>query len=189
MLNELEVTINGTAPILLHNGQLDDPLNAHTKALKEVSSKRKKTNEDHAEMSRLEWIGSLYVDGDGYVAIPDSVIESSVIGGAKKSELGTAFKSAVFCKDTSYRLEYGGRRKALELWGDEKFRDVRGVRVGQSRVMRTRPRFDQWSLSFTMLFDDEQVNKSDVVKAIEDAGRMVGIGDFRPKFGRFEVAA
>ena len=101
--------------------------------------------------------------------------------------LGKAFKSSVFVNDdaeVAIDKKYG---KAEELWDYDEFRDVRGVRIGQSRVMRTRPIFRNWQAEFEVLFDDEQVNQSDVVRAIVDAGRISGVGDFRPKFGRFEV--
>jgi len=61
------------------------------------------------------------------------------------------------------------------------------VRVGQARIMRTRPVFNQWACQFTVYYDDEQVNEVDVIRAIEDAGTKSGVGDFRPRFGRFEI--
>ena len=187
MLRQLQVTIQGVSPLLLHNGQTADPTNKFARQLKEVSGKRKKTDEDYAEMSRIEWHAGLYANADQKIILPAVCIEASIIGGAKKSKLGSAFKSAVFV-DADAILNIGKRYdNAADLWAEEKYRDVRGVRVGQARVMRTRPVFYQWGCSFVVSMDDEQVNESDVMRAIEDSGSKVGIGDFRPKFGRFEV--
>ena len=185
-LQQLTVKIRGVSPLLMHNGQTADPLNKFSKQLKAVSGKRKKTDEDYAEMSRIEWHAGLYVNEGGNAIIPSTLIEASILDGAKKSKLGKAFKSAVFVNDDAI-LDYGRKGKVADLWGDDNYRDVRGVRVGQSRVMRTRPIFRQWGCEFSVLFDDEQVNQSDVERAIVDAGSKSGIGDFRPKFGRFEV--
>ena len=187
-LKELEISIRGVSPLLMHNGQTADPLNKFSKQLKAVSGKRKKTEEDYAEMSRIEWHAGLYVDRDGMLIIPSTLIEASIQDGAKKSKLGKAFKSAVFINDDA-RLDIGNKKKAVDLWSDDQYRDVRGVRVGQARIMRTRPVFNQWACKFVASYDDEQVNEADVIKAIEDAGSKAGLGDFRPRFGRFEMVS
>lgn len=188
MLNELSVSITGVSPLLMHNGQTADPLNKFSKAMKEVSGKRKKTDEDYAELSRIEWLAGLYVNESEKLILPSISLEAAIIDGAKKSKLGKAFKSSVFVNDDAV-LNIGTKYKvASELWKNEAFRDVRGVRIGQSRVMRTRPIFREWSSSFVVMYDDEQVNLGDVQRALVDAGRISGVGDFRPKFGRFDVA-
>lgn len=185
-LQERVVSVVGVSPLLMHNVQLADPLNKFAKQLKAVSGKRKKTDEDHAEMSRIEWLGGLYVNADGLLIIPSSMVEAAIYSGAKKSKLGKAFQSAVFVQDDAI-LDIGVKRKAVDLISDDQYRDVRGVRVGQARVMRTRPIFRKWKTTFTVLFDDEQVNESEVTRAIQDGGSKCGFGDFRPKFGRFEM--
>ena len=189
MLQELSVSIVGVSPLLMHNGQMADPLNKFTKQLKEVSGKRKKTDEDHAEMSRIEWHAGLYVNENNKLILPSVCVEAAIIDGAKKSKLGKAFKSSVFVNDDSILdigVSYG---KATDLWTEDEYRDVRGVRIGQSRIMRTRPIFRKWSTIIEILFDDEQVNQSEVMRAIVDAGTKSGVGDFRPKFGRFDVVS
>jgi hypothetical protein len=56
-------------------------------------------------------------------------------------------------------------------------------------VYRTRPMFTDWSATFEVCYDPDQINEGDLKKAIADAGRMVGLCDFRPKYGRFEMEA
>lgn len=150
-LQSMQVVIRGISPLLMHNGQTADPLNKFSKQMKAITGKRKKTEEDYAEMSKIEWHAGLYVDKDGDLIIPSTLIEASIQDGAKKSKLGKAFKSAVFINDDA-KLDIGTKKKASELWGDDQYRDVRGVRVGQSRVMRTRPVFNQWKCSFVLHF-------------------------------------
>lgn len=186
MFETLNVRLNGLSPLLMHNGQLADPLNTFTKQLKAVTSKRKKTDEDHEEIARIEWHASLYTDEDGKLAMPGENIESCIIAGAKKSKLGTQFKSSVFVDGTPV-VSYGGRKKAVDLWDDPQYRDVRGVKVGTARTMRCRPIFRSWSIDVEVQFNPELVNKADLIKALADAGQQVGLGDYRPKFGRFEV--
>ncbi len=185
----LTFELTGTAPLLMHNGQLADPLNSFTKALKDVTKKRKKSDDDLTEISRLEWRGSLYYDAQLGPVIPSEIIDSVLVEGAKKSKQGKAFKSAVFCVEGPYKLEYEGPRDEAGLWKDPSFRSVLGVRVGQSRVMRCRPRFAKWKLTIKVLLLPGDVNVSDVTDAIENAGIFVGLCDFRPRFGRFTVTA
>ena len=65
--------------------------------------------------------------------------------------------------------------------------DIRAVRVQKARIVRQRPMFSRWALSFTLTITEPQL-PGNVVKEIMDyAGRFVGIGDYRPKFGRFQI--
>lgn len=187
METTLKVTIRGTSPLIMHNGQLADPLNKFSKELKGVSGKRKKTDEDHAEMARIEWFGSLYVNEDGAAIIPSECLEASIYNGAKKQKLGKHFKSCVFVHEHAVLSLPTKKKKAVDLWGDDNYVDRRAVGVGQARVMRTRPIFRDWACDFVVHFDDEQVNQEEVERAIHDAGALVGVLDYRPKFGRFEV--
>jgi hypothetical protein len=70
---------------------------------------------------------------------------------------------------------------------DERFALRKSVRVQQNRVMRSRPLFRKWSCTFTVEFDTEVVNTEQVIEAIIASGRYEGFGDWRPKYGRFEI--
>jgi hypothetical protein len=66
--------------------------------------------------------------------------------------------------------------------------DIRPVVVQRSRILRARPKFDEWSLKFQIENHDPTVIHMDTLKKILiDAGRYYGLGDFRPEFGLFEV--
>lgn len=188
MLETYTYKLEGVCPLLMHNGQLADPLNKHTKSIKEVSSKRKKTDEDFEELARREWLGGLYLNEDDKLILPADLLLASLIGGAKKSKLGKQFAPAVFI-DKDPLLKIGDSRPARELWEDGRYVDTRGVKVSMSRVMRTRPRFDKWSLTVDCLINPTIVDPPTVLRAWEDAGQMIGLGDYRPRFGRFNVEA
>jgi hypothetical protein len=184
----LKVKIEGISPLMMHNGQLANPLNAFSKQIKAITSNRKKTEEHHIEISRLEFLAGLYVNSKRQVVIPSIAIESCITEGAKKSKLGKQFKSAIAVEHDSV-LEYGKQLTPEQLWElGEEFVDVRSVKVGTARVMRTRPVFRTWSSEFEVLFDAEQVDEAQVVRAISDAGIQVGLLEYRPKFGRFQIA-
>lgn len=186
MFEKINAVLTGVAPILLHNGQLADPLNKWTKALKEVTSKRKKTDVDHEEVARLEWFGSLYVGDDGGPCVTGEMIEAWVKDGAKKSKLGKQVSASVFCDADSFAIKYKGTRDPEKMWAQGKFRDVRGVKVGQARVMRCRPILRDWSVEIALAYNPELITRSQLTKALADAGAW-GLGDYRPRFGRCTV--
>jgi hypothetical protein len=182
----LSFRIIGVSPLLMHNGQLADALNPFTKSLKEIHSKRKKTEADEVEIARREYNGSLYI-ANGAPCVPGEVIEAMMIMGAKKNKMGNQAKAGLLV-DGNPALEYEGPKDPKELWEDERFRMRTGARVGMSRVQRTRPRFDDWALQFDVKFIDTLLNADHLRSFLVIAGEQVGLGDWRPRFGRFLVA-
>ena len=177
--------LTSSAPLIMHNGHLADPINKWAKALKQISSKKKKTDADYEELARLEFFGGLYMSADGPV-IPAQCIEATLVNAAKKRSEGLTAKSGMFC-DTHALLEYDGPRTAELLWQDEQFRVVNLVVVNRARIVRTRPIFNDWSTVISVSFDDEQVNLSTVDEWVRIGGSIVGLCDWRPKYGRYEA--
>ena len=169
----------------MHCGQTADPLNKFAKALKQISSKRTKTDADYEEMARIEFMAGLYMGKDGPI-VPANVIDSMLIGAAKKSKEGPLAKSGVFCAEHA-SLQYVGPRTADELWADENFRFSALVRVSTARIARMRPRFNEWSAVVTLNVEESVVNPSRVDDWMAVAGTIIGIGDWRPQHGRFEA--
>lgn len=188
MYEILKFLVVGSAPILMHNGRLSDPLDPATKALAEVTKKRGKTDADHEECARREFLGGLYMSEAGPV-IPASVIESTLVNAAKKKKLGVQAKAGLLVeKDAA--LEYDGPRTADELWADGRFRFSTSARVQNKRVVRTRPMFYPWKAILEVEYLPDQLNRGEVIEMVSIAGRVVGFCDWRPRFGRFtaEVA-
>ena len=181
----LKFKIAGVSPLLMHNGQLSDPSNDWSKAIKRISGKRAKTDADFEEMSRLEWYGSLYTDG-GAPCIPGFVLEAAITSAARKSKRGKQAQAGIICPG-NYPLHYKGEAPLDELWGAANHRLKIPVRVGQARVIRTRPKFDEWSAEIEIMYDPQQLNEQDVREILAICGEGIGLGDWRPKFGRFEV--
>jgi hypothetical protein len=185
MLNEATYKVKGTGAMLMHNAQLANPLNDWSRAIKKISGKRKKTDEDHIEMARLEFMGGLYWNGKIFV-VPSSNWESAIAEGAKKVKMGKAVKSAIFIHDDS-TLSFAGPKDPEKRWADPSCRDQRPAKVGTARVIRTRPLFVDWSCEVKLMFDPELIDLEALNSIMEITGRQIGIGDYRPKFGRFEV--
>jgi hypothetical protein len=66
-----------------------------------------------------------------------------------------------------------------------------GRRGGTTRVLKTFPVIPSWSGVVDFLVLDEVINEDVFLAHLEDAGRFIGIGRFRPRnngyYGRFEV--
>jgi hypothetical protein len=185
-------TIVGIRPLLMHNGRLADPLDEHAKALKVVTSKKKKTDDDHIEIGRVEFVGGLYFDEELGPYIPADNLQTLIEKGAQKRKMGPLFKALVEVpppdEADGYALSYEGPRTMPGLWNDKKFVLRKGCRVSSSRVIRTRARFPTgWKLTFPVFVLDKGPTKEQVHDAIADAGILLGLGDYRPRYGRFEV--
>jgi hypothetical protein len=60
------------------------------------------------------------------------------------------------------------------------------AKVGTARVIRTRPIFPRWQVTVSGSLDTEQVDPDAFENIVDTAGRYIGLGDWRPRFGRFE---
>lgn len=182
----LQFRITGVSPLLMHSGQLADPLNYYSQKLRDVTKKRAKTDADHEEMGRIEFYGGLYLSG-GEPCIPGEMLEAALVRGAMKEKRGPQAKAAILV-DSNPSLQYEGPRKPDELWADERFRLRVAAKVGQAKVMRTRPKFDAWAADIEVKFLPGLLNAKEVRSFLETAGEQIGIGDWRPRFGRFVVS-
>lgn len=180
------VKLTGTRPLLMHADVFADPLSPLTKAHKALTSKRKKTDDDHEAIAKSEWRGGLYYDDQLGPYMPGVNIEAALIAGARLSKLGASIKRSAEVMDEKCRVEYEGPRTVQGLWS-KGFYDARSVKVSTARLMRYRPIFRQWSLVCEIALDPESIDRDQVIRCLRDAGQYCGIGDYRPKFGRFDV--
>jgi len=188
---ELMVRFNSKSPILMHSDKLANPLGILKKQFSAISAKRKKTDDDYVEMARLEWVAGMYHDEECGPYIPGMCIKAMLIRSATKTKKGTQVKAGVVVTTDKAALLYEGPRDIVALWEAGKFADSRSVVVGKSRIMRTRPRFDSWTLEVRLHYDIKVINREDLLNILSNGGRLVGLGDYRLEkggdFGRFSV--
>jgi hypothetical protein len=202
---EASFKIKGISPLLMHCGQTADPVNCFSRAMKNQSKKRNKTDDDYISLANLEWFAGLYTtprittDIDGNVTIPDGakliipahVLDSCIREGAKKNKEGKLASAGVIVTGDGEIITDAKSVKAASQ--DEAFRFSAAVRVGTAKVIRTRPRFDAWEINFTAEIDESVCEVRQVTSWLQSAGKLVGIGDWRPgaphggSFGRFIV--
>lgn len=189
-MNTIKLKFTGTSPYLMHSDRYANPLDPMTKAHKEITSKRKKTEEDQLAIARSEYTGSLYLDGDK-VVVPTINIRASLIDGAKLNKLGTAFQKGTMILEEHVPLEHGGPRDWRKLFDNPSYVDCRSVVVSRARLMRYRPRFNDWSFTVEIVYDETIIDRDSILLSARNAGSFCGIGDYRPvkrgPFGRYEV--
>ena len=194
-MDKLKIKLAGESPLLMHSDRGANPLDPETKRHKALTSKRKKTDEDHEAIARSEWKLSLYHDKKLGPYLPTTNIRSAIVNGGKINKLGSAIQKGTLILADRAAVNYKGPRDPDELWDSQAYTDCRSVVVGQSRLMRYRPVFETWSLEFELLYDTTVLDREQIEQALGNAGRLIGLGDYRPEcggpFGRFlaEVAS
>lgn len=183
---KVDIVLTGTAQLIQHNVRLADPFDPIPRAIKEISGKRKKTDEDLQRMEELEFEGGLYIHESLGPYIPGANIEKCIVEGARVTRQGKQIERGFLVNEMEVPLIYNGPRDRDGLWADSQFRSRMSVKIGTSRVMRCRPWFPEWALEFTATVDPGQLNLDTLQAIVADAGSMVGLGDYRPRYGRFE---
>lgn len=187
MLKPITLRLTGVGALLTHNEQLANPMHPIARDMKAISSKRTKTEDDFEALAELEFRGGLYLTDDGQIGFPSWNVHRSVQDGAKLNKLGRHVERAVTVVDSDIvSIKHDGPSDPRAAWLAGCF-DQRSVKVGQSKVMRTRPRFLGWTLEVAVMLDTEILSLADYATCATNAGQVVGIGDYRPRFGRFDV--
>lgn len=153
----------------------------------------KETHQDHEART---WRERLHANEDGYVYIPPMSLKNALSEAAKylsmqipgkgKSTFTKHIEAGTLCIDP---LVLACRKE--EVAGEWLFVPASGKRGDGKRVLKCFPVIPSWSgkASFTIL--DDLVTREVFVKHLEEAGRFIGIGRFRPRnngfYGRFSV--
>lgn len=171
----LKLKLTGTVPLMMHSDRLANPLLSETKAHKSLTSKRKKTDDDHLAIARSEFVSGLYFNEKIGVFIPGQNFDATFLAGAKLQKLGTAWKRGALVMTDRAKLIYDGPKTPEKLWDDTRFIDCRGVKVGTAKIMRYRPVFMEWAVDLEIAFNSEILDEGEVKKALSDAGALIGV--------------
>jgi hypothetical protein len=187
MMTEQPITlrVTGTRPLLMNSSRTADPLDPVAQRLASLTSKRPKTEADHAEISRVEWYGAFW-SHEGRACIPPHVIEATFQAAAKSRRRGAQASAGLIVKEPAI-LNYEGPSNIDELWKSGSFIHRALVSVAKVRTARTRPCFSNWSATFTAWFLPSLLSEREISELFAVAGFMKGFGDWRPKFGTFLV--
>ncbi len=132
-----------------------------------------------------------YADAEGNLFVPGPNIYAAIIAAgsfhkAGKSKITTMKTSLIPAGVLLEELVCPLNTKEWEV-------DSRSVVIPSTggRIMCHRPRIDDWKTSFTLEVDETMFAPDLVRTIIDDAGKKIGLGDYRPSrkgpFGRFVV--
>lgn len=190
-MKNVQVEIKGIRPILFHAFQI------------EAISNMSKVKTGSAGNDPEEWKRTL-LEKNNQLYVPASYISGCLKEGSKytKAGRGTVLKSFISCTIVTSdiclidrHLPDGWQQMTAEQFEKDSskpvYLDIRGVMNPNSKGKNIRYRVacsPGWKTGFTFTFDDTVISQAQIKKIVEDAGKMVGIGDARVLgYGRFSV--
>lgn len=182
---EISIRIEGTTPLIC---------NKFTDAAAESSSNGSRGASAAADRGTpLEIAQSkLYIGLDGDPVIPQPNLLRCLVEGGRFTKVGkaqvTTAKSSILyaCVDISGAEIPLIHRQPWKV-------DTRAVRIPSTggRILAHRPMFDDWALEFVAEVDGSILGERLFRQIVDDAGKRIGLGDFRPQckgpYGRFVV--
>jgi hypothetical protein len=169
------VEITGSSDLLFHRWSNEA---VAEKAAAAKASRTKKTDD-------LE--SYVYRNDAGRICIPGEYVRMAIIEAAKfKADPRSPRKTA---RDL-YRAGIVSLTDLAPVAKTWDYEDRRRVVVQRNAVTRTRPALKAgWKASLQLLIIlPEYIAASDLLETLSLAGRVIGIADFRPTYGRFNVS-
>lgn len=165
-------------------------------------SASRKHNEEKLEKEGADaydkrtWREKCHYDANGVAFIPGIAFKFALDAAAKylslsipgkgKATYTKHFLSGVMCPEN---LSLGKARE--DVTGISLSLNADGVRGSGKRVDRILPQFPKWGGKLTFYVFDEQITKDVFERVMVEAGKFIGVGQFRPQNGghngRFEV--
>lgn len=172
-----EITIQGTSPILFHRWNVES---VESKSKAKKGSAEKKTDDVES---------FVYRNDKGEICIPGEYLRGSIIAAAKfqqdprspRKSAMDLFKAAVVSLTPLASL-------GVKTWD---FMDKRRCVIQRNAITRSRPAMAEgWTAKFIQMINlPEYVDPPLLNQTTSAAGRLIGLGDFRPSYGRFVVVA
>jgi hypothetical protein len=169
------VAIEGASALLFHRWSVDG---VEEKAKAAKGSKAKKTDDIESYV---------YRDEKGSICLPSEYLRMSIIHAAKfRQDPRSPRKSAM----DLFKAGIVGLNELCSLGSkDWDYLDRRRVMIQRNGITRVRPGFKVgWKIECDLLCNlPEYIPPAFLNETIQAAGRLIGVGDMRPTFGRFNV--
>lgn len=170
-----EILIHGTSDLLFHKWSVED---VAEKAAAAKGSATKKTDNVESYVYRCP---------DGTLGVPGEYVRQAIISAARyRQDPRSPRKSAVDLYKAGIVALTQLATLGSATWD---YLDRRRVQVQRSGLTRMRPAMlAGWEATVILqVLVPEYIGPDDLRSSLEDAGKLVGIGDFRPSYGRFAV--
>ncbi len=171
----VSVKIEGAADLLFHRWNCEA---VEAKAKTAKGSKGKKSDDVETYVYRCD---------NGSIGLPGEYLRQAIIHAAKfrqdprspRKSAMDLFKAGIVCLTPLASL-------GKDQWD---YLDTRRVTIQRNGINRTRPAMRAgWAATFELAVNlPEYIDRGMLREVIEQAGRLIGVGDFRPTFGRFGI--
>lgn len=171
----VHVTLEGASDLLFHRWNCE-AVDAKANAAK--NSKAKKQDDIESYVWR---------DEKGQLCLPGEYVRQAIIHAAKfKQDPRSPRKSAMDLFKAGVVSLTDVASLGTKNWD---YLDTRRVTVQRAGVNRTRPAMKKgWTAKFSFqVLTPEYIDPSLFQEILGMAGRLVGVGDFRPTYGRFNI--
>jgi hypothetical protein len=184
-MKTISVEIRGTTPLLINRFPEEAEQGKKTRR---VEVNQRNPRDEATKAAYIAPDGTFYFSAFAIPGCMGNAGSNHKTKGSRKSLRFVVPSAVCMTADAITILNGSGPAKDFEV-------DSRPVTIPatKGRVMRHRPRFDQWGARFDILLDDELLSIEMAQKLLEEGGHSIGIGDFRPDkrgpFGRFRVTS
>lgn len=171
----VEVTIEGVAPILFHRWNCES-VESKSKARKGSAEKKSDDVESY-----------VYRNDKNEVCIPGEYLRGALVAAAKfqqdprspRKSASDLFKAAIVSLTELASL-------GAKHWD---YLDKRRVVIQRNAITRSRPAMKEgWKATFVLMVNlPEYISPQLLNSTIQSAGKLIGLADFRPSYGRFNV--
>lgn len=171
----VQVTIQGVCPIMFHRWNCES---VASKSAAKKGSAEKKTDDVESYV---------YRNDKNEICVPGEYLRGAVIHAAKfqqdprspRKSAMDLFKAAIVSLTELASL--GARH-----WD---YLDKRRVVIQRNGVTRSRPAMKEgWQATFILMCNlPEYIDEQLLNSTIQQAGKLIGLADFRPSYGRFNV--
>lgn len=182
---KFNVTIEGVTPLIC-NRFSDAAAEAATNGTRMASAAADRGTPHEVAQSKL------YVGLNGKLMIPQPNLLRSLVDGGSFHKIGK--KQVTTKKESMLYACIDIEGTEIELVHKQPWKvDTRAVRIPSTggRILAHRPMFDDWSLSFVLDVDLSIMSARLMRQIVDDAGKRVGLGDFRPAtkgpYGKYVV--
>jgi hypothetical protein len=171
------VTIRGSAAILFHRWSNEA---VAEKAAAAKGSKAKKSDNLESYVYRCD---------NGNLGLPGEYVRQAIIGAARfRQDPRSPRKSAM----DLFKAGVVSLTECADLdVKDADYIDRRRVLIQRSAITRERPALKEgWQATIDlMVLLPEYIDRTTLIEVLTNAGRLIGVGDFRPTYGRFAVVS
>jgi hypothetical protein len=171
----VSVTLQGASDLLFHRWNCEG-VEEKKKAAKNSAAKKSDNVESY-----------VWRDDDGQLCIPGEYLRQSLIHAARfKQDPRSPRKSAMDLFKAGVVSLTALAPLGVKAWD---YLDTRRVSVQRAGVNRTRPAMRAgWRATFALsVLVPEYIDADLLLDVLGVSGRLIGIGDFRPTYGRFNV--